>query len=61
MLSVATAWHGAADKGVPLFWLTVMLKSDVTADLIKEKDIEVLQSLTNVTVRSECVCGDASA
>uniref|UniRef100_A0A7S3VJL0 Nucleosome assembly protein n=1 Tax=Dunaliella tertiolecta TaxID=3047 RepID=A0A7S3VJL0_DUNTE len=38
--------------GVPEFWLTVMLKSDVTADLIKDKDIEILQYLTNITSES---------
>jgi hypothetical protein len=51
-------------KGVPEFWLTVMLKSDVTADLIKDKDLEILQFLSNVTVcgcedvcvRAACVC-----
>lgn len=39
-----------ADKGVPEFWLTVLMKCDTTAELIKEKDVNVLTYLTNITV-----------
>ncbi|KAL6747046.1 hypothetical protein V8C86DRAFT_2922589 [Haematococcus lacustris] len=36
------------DKGIPEFWLTALLKCDVTAELIKDKDIEVLKYLKDI-------------
>mmetsp|Transcript_22657 Transcript_22657/g.49637 ORF Transcript_22657/g.49637 Transcript_22657/m.49637 type:complete len:307 (-) Transcript_22657:643-1563(-) len=36
-------------KGIPEFWATVLLKCDITAELIKDKDFEVLKFLTNIT------------
>ncbi|KAJ9511508.1 hypothetical protein QJQ45_029831 [Haematococcus lacustris] len=47
------SWHGAlpADKGIPEFWLTALLKCDVTAELIKDKDIEVLKYLKDIMLR----------
>lgn len=38
------------DEGIPEFWLTVLLKSDITCELIKDKDLEVLKYLTEITV-----------
>ncbi|GFH14679.1 uncharacterized protein HaLaN_10781, partial [Haematococcus lacustris] len=38
------------DKGIPEFWLTALLKCDVTAELIKDKDIEVLKYLKDIMV-----------
>lgn len=38
----------AESKGVPEFWQTVLLKCDVTCDMIKDKDVEVLKSLTDI-------------
>lgn len=35
-------------KGVPEFWSTVLLKCDVTCDMIKDKDIDVLKYLRDV-------------
>lgn len=40
------------DSGIPEFWLTVLMKCDATADLIKEKDVDVLTYLTNITAES---------
>ncbi|GFH10872.1 uncharacterized protein HaLaN_06268, partial [Haematococcus lacustris] len=40
----------AEDKGIPEFWLTALLKCDVTAELIKDKDIDVLKYLKDITV-----------
>ncbi|KAL6749821.1 nucleosome assembly protein [Haematococcus lacustris] len=37
------------DKGIPEFWLTALLKCDVTAELIKDKDIDVLKYLKDIT------------
>lgn len=39
-----------ADKGIPEFWETVLLKSDVTAELIKDKDLDVLSYLSDIQV-----------
>lgn len=44
--------ESSPDNGIPEFWLTVLLKCDTTADLIKEKDVDVLTYLTNITAES---------
>lgn len=41
----------ATVKGIPEFWLTVLLKCDTTAETIKDKDLEVLHFLQDITVR----------
>mmetsp|Transcript_13232 Transcript_13232/g.23289 ORF Transcript_13232/g.23289 Transcript_13232/m.23289 type:complete len:343 (-) Transcript_13232:605-1633(-) len=43
-----TPVEGAEGKGVPEFWLAVLLKCDTSADMIKDKDVEVLTHLTNI-------------
>lgn len=40
-----------AATGIPEFWTTVLLKCDTTAELIKDKDLEVLKFLQDVQVR----------
>lgn len=45
-------------KGIPEFWLTVLLKCDTTAETIKDKDLEVLKFLENIT--SENIFEDGS-
>lgn len=42
----------AEDKGIPEFWETVLLKSDVTAELIKDKDLDVLSYLSDIQSES---------
>lgn len=37
-----------AATGIPEFWTTVLLKCDTTAELIKDKDLEVLKFLQDV-------------
>lgn len=38
----------ATVKGVPEFWTTVLLKCDTTAEMIKDKDLEVLKFLQDI-------------
>ena len=40
----------ASVKGVPEFWSTVLLKCDTTAEMIKDKDLEVLNYLQDIQV-----------
>ena len=40
----------ADSNGIPEFWTTVLLKCDVTAELVKDKDLEVLNYLRDITV-----------
>lgn len=35
-------------KGIPDFWCSVLLKCDTTSEMIKDKDLEVLKSLTDI-------------
>jgi nucleosome assembly protein 1-like 1 len=43
-------FFGSADTGIPEFWITALLKCEVTAELIKDKDLDVLKYLTDITV-----------
>lgn len=36
------------EKGIPFFWLTAMQNLPPIADMISERDVEVLESLTNI-------------
>lgn len=40
----------ASVKGIPEFWSTVLLKCDTTAEMIKDKDLEVLNYLQDIQV-----------
>lgn len=40
--------ESADSKGVPEFWQTVLLKCDVTCDMIKDKDVDVLKYLRDI-------------
>ena len=44
--------HTESVKGIPEFWSTVLLKCDTTADMIKDKDLEVLNYLQDIKVLS---------
>ena len=44
----------ASIKGIPEFWSTVLLKCDTTAEMIKDKDLEVLNYLQDIQVRADC-------
>ncbi len=37
-------------KGIPEFWLAVLLKCEVTMDIVKDKDMDVLKYLRDVQV-----------
>lgn len=39
-------------KGIPEFWLAVLLKCEVTMDIVKDKDMDVLKYLRDVQVGS---------
>ncbi|PNH05128.1 hypothetical protein TSOC_008645 [Tetrabaena socialis] len=48
----------AADsKGIPEFWLTVLLKCEVTMDMIKDKDMDVLKYLRDIQAEALVVDG----
>ncbi len=43
--------HLAVDTaGIPEFWLTVLLKCDTTGEMVKDKDLEVLNFLSDIKV-----------
>ncbi|GFR42866.1 hypothetical protein Agub_g3857, partial [Astrephomene gubernaculifera] len=44
-------------KGIPEFWLTVLLKCDVTMDMIKDKDMDVLKYLRDIQAESLVIDG----
>lgn len=36
-------------KGIPEFWQTVLLKCDTTAEMIRDKDLDVLKYLNDIS------------
>ena len=42
--------EGGDAAGIPNFWQTVLMRCDVTRDIMNEKDIEVLKYLADIKV-----------
>jgi hypothetical protein len=42
---------GGDAKGIPKFWCTVLMRCDITRDIMNEKDPAVLEYLTDIQVR----------